>query len=54
MPNYNRLVPREEANQLGWTPRDQTRGRIGGVEEAGDHKPGRPMRSMSTPAGGCL
>ena len=42
MPNYNRLVPREEANRLGWTPRDQTRGRIGGVEGAGDPQAGTP------------
>jgi quinoprotein glucose dehydrogenase len=42
MPNYNRLVPREEANRLGWTPRDQTRGRIGGVEGAGDPQAGAP------------
>lgn len=25
MPNYNRLVPREEANRLGWFPRDDPR-----------------------------
>lgn len=42
MPNYNRLVPREEANRLGWTPRNQTRGRIGGVEGAGDPQAGSP------------
>ena len=42
MPNYNRLVPREEADQLGWTPRDQTRGAIGGVEGAGDPQAGAP------------
>ena len=42
MPNYNRLVPRDEANRLGWTPRDQTRGRIGGVEGAGDPQAGTP------------
>lgn len=42
MPNYNRLVPRKEANKLGWTPRDQTRGRIGGVEGAGDPQAGSP------------
>lgn len=36
MPNYVRLVPRAEANRRGWTPRDQTRGRIGGAEGAGD------------------
>ena len=42
MPNYNRLVPREEANRLGWVPRDQTRGKIGGVEGAGDPQAGTP------------
>ena len=42
MPNYNRLVPRDEANRLGWTPRDQTRGKIGGVEGAGDPQAGSP------------
>lgn len=42
MPNYNRLVPRDEANKRGWTPRDQARGRIGGVEGAGDPQAGTP------------
>ncbi|WP_454854663.1 membrane-bound PQQ-dependent dehydrogenase, glucose/quinate/shikimate family [Rhizobium binxianense] len=42
MPNYNRLVPREEADRLGWTPRDQTRGTIGGAEGAGDPQAGTP------------
>jgi quinoprotein glucose dehydrogenase len=42
MPNYNRLVPRAEANKLGWTPREQTRGRIGAVEGAGDPQAGAP------------
>lgn len=36
MPNYLRLIPRAEADKLGWTPRDHTRGRIGGAEGAGD------------------
>nr|WP_231736694.1 membrane-bound PQQ-dependent dehydrogenase, glucose/quinate/shikimate family [Sphingobium sp. CCH11-B1] len=36
MPNYNRLVPRAEANRRGWAPRDQARGNIGGAEGAGD------------------
>lgn len=36
MPNYTRLVPRAEANQRGWAPRDQARGEIGGAEGAGD------------------
>jgi quinoprotein glucose dehydrogenase len=42
MPNYNRLVSREEANRLGWTPRKQARGRIGGAEGAGDPQAGTP------------
>lgn len=36
MPNYVRLVPRAEANKRGWTPRNQSRGEIGGAEGAGD------------------
>ncbi len=36
MPNYVRLVPRAEANRMGWAPRDQARGNIGGAEGAGD------------------
>jgi len=36
MPNYVRLVPRKEANRKGWAPRDQSRGKIGGPEGAGD------------------
>lgn len=42
MPNYNRLVPREEANRRGWAPREQARGRIGGAEGAGDPQAGTP------------
>lgn len=42
MPNYNRLVPRDEANRLGWAPRDQARGKIGGAEGAGDPQAGSP------------
>lgn len=42
MPNYDRLVPRDEANRLGWTPRDQARGKIGGPEGAGDPQAGSP------------
>jgi quinoprotein glucose dehydrogenase len=42
MPNYNRLVPRAEADKLGWAPRDQTRGAIGGPEGAGDPQAGTP------------
>ncbi len=42
MPNYNRLVPRDEANRLGWAPRDQARGKLGGPEGAGDPQAGTP------------
>ena len=42
MPNYVRLVPRAEANRKGWTPRDQARGEIGGVEGAGDPQANTP------------
>jgi quinoprotein glucose dehydrogenase len=43
MPNYNRLVPRDEANRRGWAPRDQVRGTIGGAEGAGDPQVGAPF-----------
>ncbi|MBO9711734.1 membrane-bound PQQ-dependent dehydrogenase, glucose/quinate/shikimate family [Sphingomonas sp.] len=42
MPNYVRLVPRAEANKLGWAPRDQARGAIGGAEGAGDPQANTP------------
>jgi len=42
MPNYNHLVPREQADKLGWVPRDQSRGKIGGPEGAGDPQAGTP------------
>ncbi len=52
MPNYNRLVPRERANEMGWFPRgdprlkEQTPGSRGGVPEgaegAGDPQWGVP------------
>jgi quinoprotein glucose dehydrogenase len=42
MPNYNRLVSRAEANKLGWAPRSETRGKIGGAEGAGDPQAGTP------------
>ena len=43
MPNYNRLVPRAEADARGWTPRDQARGGdMGGHEGAGDPQVGVP------------
>lgn len=43
MPNYNRLVPRAEADKLGWAPRNQARGKIGGAEGAGDPQAGAPF-----------
>ncbi|MCS0494779.1 membrane-bound PQQ-dependent dehydrogenase, glucose/quinate/shikimate family [Ancylobacter sp. MQZ15Z-1] len=44
MPNYNRLVPRAEADKLGWTPRGEARGGDlgGGAEGAGDPQAGAP------------
>lgn len=44
MPNYNRLVPREEADRLGWAPRDEARGgsMSSGHEGAGDPQQGTP------------
>lgn len=49
MPNYNRLVPREEANERGWFPRgdprleEQTPGGVAtGAEGAGDPQWGVP------------
>lgn len=43
MPNYNRLVPREEADEKGWAPRGEARGGdMGGAEGAGDPQAGAP------------
>lgn len=43
MPNYNRLVPREEANEKGWFPRGDPREKKGpGSEGAGDPQLGVP------------
>jgi quinoprotein glucose dehydrogenase len=44
MPNYVRLVPRKEANRLGWAPRSEARGgSLGsGAEGAGDPQWGSP------------
>ena len=41
MPNYNRLVPRADADRLGWLPRDEA-GDRGGAEGAGDPQAGTP------------
>jgi quinoprotein glucose dehydrogenase len=42
MPNHNRLVPRAEANRLGWLPRDEMKADKGGAEGAGDPQEGTP------------
>src|SRR5678815_3173479 len=44
MPNYNRLIPRKEADAKGWTPRSQARGDTlkAGAEGAGDPQAGTP------------
>ena len=42
MPNYNILVPREKADEMGWAPRDEVRGDQGGAEGAGDPQQGTP------------
>ncbi|MFN3514794.1 MAG: membrane-bound PQQ-dependent dehydrogenase, glucose/quinate/shikimate family [Phenylobacterium sp.] len=43
MPNYNRLVPREEVDRRGWSPRDEARGGdLGGPEGGGDPQVGAP------------
>ncbi|WP_296600570.1 membrane-bound PQQ-dependent dehydrogenase, glucose/quinate/shikimate family [Phenylobacterium sp.] len=52
MPNYNRLIPRAEADRKGWAPRGQTRGGPlgGGPEGAGDPQVGTPY-AISVNAG---
>ncbi len=44
MPNYVKLVPRKVADALGWEPRDQSGGKIGGSggEGAGDPQANTP------------
>ncbi|MBO7924503.1 membrane-bound PQQ-dependent dehydrogenase, glucose/quinate/shikimate family [Alteromonas sp. K632G] len=42
MPNFNRLVSREEANERGWKPRDEMEHDEGGPEGAGDPQQGTP------------
>ncbi|MDX3926943.1 MAG: membrane-bound PQQ-dependent dehydrogenase, glucose/quinate/shikimate family [Shinella sp.] len=44
MPNHNRLVPRAEADEMGWAPRSEARGGdLGsGAEGAGDPQAGAP------------
>jgi quinoprotein glucose dehydrogenase len=44
MPNYNRLVPRAEADAKGWAPRGEARGGSmkKGAEGAGDPQVGTP------------
>ncbi|HWL63974.1 MAG TPA: membrane-bound PQQ-dependent dehydrogenase, glucose/quinate/shikimate family [Steroidobacteraceae bacterium] len=41
-PNYVELVPRARADRMGWAPRNQTRGKMGGVEGAGDPQANTP------------
>jgi quinoprotein glucose dehydrogenase len=45
LPNYNRLVPRDEATRRGWATRDQARGgpMSSGAEGAGDPQIGVPF-----------
>jgi len=45
MPNYNRLIPRAEADRKGWAPRGQARGGslAAGAEGAGDPQVGAPF-----------
>jgi quinoprotein glucose dehydrogenase len=50
MPNYNRLVPRAEADERGWFPRGDPRARQGGAEGAGDPQLGVPY-AISVNAG---
>lgn len=42
MPNYNLLVPRAKADRMGWAPREDVRGDMGGAEGAGDPQVGTP------------
>ena len=42
VPNYNRLVPRARANELGWVPREEQKEDTGGAEGAGDPQIGTP------------
>ncbi|WP_110649620.1 membrane-bound PQQ-dependent dehydrogenase, glucose/quinate/shikimate family [Salinicola peritrichatus] len=42
MPNYNELVPRDVANQLGWVPREEQEADGGGAEGAGDPQANTP------------
>jgi quinoprotein glucose dehydrogenase len=50
MPNYNRLVPRAEADRRGWAPRGEPNARKGGAEGAGDPQAGAPY-AISVNAG---
>ncbi|WP_140909445.1 membrane-bound PQQ-dependent dehydrogenase, glucose/quinate/shikimate family [Cognatiluteimonas lumbrici] len=42
MPNYVTLVPRAKADEMGWAPRSEARGDMGGAEGAGDPQAGAP------------
>lgn len=50
MPNYNRLIPRAEADRMGWAPRGEPNARKGGAEGAGDPQAGAPY-AISVNAG---
>jgi quinoprotein glucose dehydrogenase len=43
MPNYLRLVPRADADRMGWKPRNQASGKIGAPEGEGDPQAGTPF-----------
>lgn len=51
MPNYNQLVPREEADRKGWAPRGQTRGGEmgGGGHGTNDPQAGSPYAITINP-----
>ena len=55
MPNYNRLVPRDEADRQGWAPRDQARGgeMSGGAKAPAIRRKARPSPFRSMRAGDC-
>ena len=42
LPDYNRLLPRAEADRLGWLPRGKIRTDYGDTETAGDPQAGTP------------
>ena len=42
MPNHVELVSRARADEMGWAPRNEVRGDMGGAEGAGDPQAGAP------------